>query len=336
MNLIFAFTSGLTAYSVYVNFQGHMHRVQDIFPGLSVLQLLLFSPAPSSPNPCARCCSMLPTTQYQPVGHDDDDSGLEEGLLLSQYTHAGRNQEDLRMTTATMPMERQMLLTLRNFSLKLRGTHGNHRCLVDKLNLSISCNMRLLITGKTGAGKSQLLHYIAHLFRIGQQAPSTAAIHAVDGCGADNHPTDKIMAEYEYAQVDRELGKEDVYVCPQAAYNQMQVLRSIAIAYALMLILTVLRNLFGSICIIPGQQTKQRLVRSTKVWSFDPYSCAICWKNSILDEPSMTIELLQMILFIICMLRRYPGYRWERSSRSALLDISSMLSVARKTEQSMW
>lgn len=168
MNLIFALTNALNIYSLYVTYQGYLHRVEDILPRLDVLYLLLCNhnrwirerkPLSlfSAERLCA-CWTFLTTkhkqSEYSKVG-SDEEGALEEGLLLANYTPVKSGIVTAKVGSPSpyhspyirpKPTDRTFL-HLQHFSLTLKHPTGVDRRLVENLTMTLDYGMRLLITG---------------------------------------------------------------------------------------------------------------------------------------------------------------------------------------------
>lgn len=181
-------------------------------------------------------------------GEEEGDHSLEEGLLLSSMPSGGgskgyRSQQPLangvkrengynaatitRFSSLTLEgNDRPLVIQLQHFRLKIVDLDSlEPRFLIAGLDLDMEYNMRLLITGRSGVGKSQLLQYLASLFRPRPTSVSDdRSIDNAEGQTISTTPRSRLVVDYDDVSIDDNLSMEQISLLPQSPYHLLQVM----------------------------------------------------------------------------------------------------------------
>ncbi|RYH19899.1 hypothetical protein EON65_25325 [archaeon] len=192
MNLIYVCTSILSAANVYITVKGLYKRVQEVCDS-SVYHLILYEE--STRAPCGTMCGFCtkskqshmqgsqccPKVMGYDVLSDDDGSSksvkfLEEGLLMSPVISTTTIATGIKptclnaMSSSSVPSSNDVMLKIMHLNLSTQHIRTDqcapphtsaYRLLIRDLSIDVTSSMRLLITGKSGVGKSSLVQYIA-------------------------------------------------------------------------------------------------------------------------------------------------------------------------------
>eukprot|EP01039_Chlorochromonas_danica_P001862 gene1862-2037_t len=159
---------------------------------------------------------------------------MPSGGYHSQQPHAnGYNAATIVTRSLTLEgNDGQSVIQLQHFRLKIVDEDSlEPRFLITGLDLDLQYNMRLLITGRSGVGKSQLLQYIASLFRPKQSSggigSSSSDVHErsidnAEGQTISTTPRSHLIVDFDDIFIDDHLSMDQISLLPQSPYHLLQ------------------------------------------------------------------------------------------------------------------